>query len=95
MYLSFQHLTKVTPYQHNAITSEICVEEIVQSHPQRYVSMLFPRGMSEFQIRVLFHAIIDNALVEGGRLWALHVTSKHVDLRKTAPKRLLNWAMQM
>ena len=42
--------------------------------------MFFPRGVNKFQMRALFHAIIDSALVERGRLQALRVTSKHVDL---------------
>lgn len=41
--------------------------------------MLFPLGgVNEFQMRAPFHAIIDTAQVEGGRLQALRMTCKHL-----------------
>ena len=91
------------PYKHDCMATQYYYfrntcwnpEQKVQLHPQRYIDMFFPRGVNKFQMRALFHAIIDSALVERGRLQALRVTSKHVDLWKTAPKRLLDWAMQI
>ena len=50
--------------------SNVCrnPEQRVQLHPRGYINTLFPRGVNEFQMKTLFHAITDSALVEGGRL---------------------------